>query len=379
MSKKILVADDSKTIQRAVAIALEDEDVTVIAVTEPAQVVAQAQGTSPDLILLDNRMNANGVDDGYEIAGQLKAAVGHVPIVFLAGQSYDESKGDAVGAALAIAKPFDSGDFCEKVKSLLVAGPALASQPSAAPAQPVASIAETPQLRETTAIPAFRPTNPSALLPEDDSTKSGLTPPPMPKAVSPSSLLPSNEESSLNNVAAESKPLTPPPIPIPQPPPLSTPASPPVLEDTLESTPTVEYPTSENPSFQSSDAQRRAPLIIPPPSDEPSNVPVQALLQRAPTPPPVVGSPVETSDSEAAVADERPSFGLDPNQDFLARSLNGSRKWRRPAAAASSEQDSAQLEYIRQLSAEVVERIAWEVVPELAEIIIKEALSKQGQ
>ncbi|MCK6511805.1 response regulator, partial [Myxococcota bacterium] len=80
----------------------------------------------------------------------------------------------------------------------------------------------------------------------------------------------------------------------------------------------------------------------------------------------------------AAFTPPAPDFALTPDRNYLAKALEGSRKrFRHPAAAPSSAVESAQTEYIRQLSQDVITRIAWEVVPELAEIIIREALSKQ--
>ena len=313
----------------------------------------------------------------------------------MAGLSYDSEKGDALGAALAIGKPFESKGFCEKIKSILEGGTAVSSEmaapavdtasPSATvAAAPAASILQSPPPRETAAVPAFRPTNPSALLPESDAPSStGLNPPALP-TVPPSSLLPA-EEQHLHSPEPARDPLAPPPLPGGATPAASPGSSgaltpPPLPAAALDEAPqTIEYATPLQ-SSSGAESARRTPLIIPSPSSEPGDFPVKELLQR-----PAASSPTPESELEMASpeyiqqASETPDFALDPENDYLARALNGSRKWRKPAAAASSPEASAQMEYIRQLSSEVIERIAWEVVPELAEIIVKEALAKQGQ
>lgn len=386
MSKKILVADDSQTIQRAIAIALGDEDVTLIAVTDPGQVLAQAQANRPDLILLDNRMNTNGQDDGYEIGAQLKAdgTVGSTPIVFLAGQSYAAEKGDALGAILAIEKPFETQDFAEKVVDLLQVSAALSGEmPQAAPvAEAPASIMNAPVPRETTAMPTFQPVDPSSVLPDDvaapasDSPMAApQTPPPLPGG------LPASEEENLQSPPASQGALTPPPLPGSN----ASMTPPPLPGAGLDESPqTVEFGSNE--VLAAADAPRRSPLIIPPPSDEAKEFPVKDMLQ--PTPRPAPHTPTPESELEMASPEYiqnastpvagTPSFALDPNSDFLAKALANSRTWPSPASAPSSPTESAQMDYIRNMSMDVIERVVWEVVPELAEHIIKEALARQN-
>lgn len=69
---------------------------------------------------------------------------------------------------------------------------------------------------------------------------------------------------------------------------------------------------------------------------------------------------------------------MSAGSNYLAKALDGSRKPLRRAAAPSSAAEGAQMDFVRSMSREVIERIAWEVVPELAEIIIQETLKKQG-
>lgn len=411
MPKKILVADDSQTIQRSVAIALEEFEVELIPVKDPGQFLSKVKETSPDLILLDNRMNRNKQDDGYALCSQLKAdpQLAHIPVIFLAGHSYLAEKGDLAGAILAIAKPFETGDFAEKVMDLVQVSEALSGEMAAPVAVPVSGIATaSPVPKVTTAMPVFQPVNPATVLPESvvntapmvsslaNVPESTPTPPPL------SYGLPPSEQEDLRNVGTAPRTFTPPPLPqappplpvVPPPIPSRTGSSssiPRPQENTLEDSPqTVEYASTPTPipavSTGAAESPRRSPRIIPPPSDEAAEFPVKELLQtqppaayaRAPESELEMDSPEyfhpPSRSSAAAPAD----FALDPKQDYLARALQGSRSWAKPASAPASPQDAAQMEYLRQLSLDVIERVVWEVVPELAEHIIKEAVARQN-
>jgi hypothetical protein len=74
-----------------------------------------------------------------------------------------------------------------------------------------------------------------------------------------------------------------------------------------------------------------------------------------------------------------PDFALAPEQNYLAKALDSRRKGRlrHAAAAPSSAVEAAQMEYLRQLSEEIITKIAWEVVPELAEVLLREQIAKR--
>lgn len=426
MPKKILVADDSETIQRSVAVALEEFEVSLVPVKDPGQVLAKARESMPDLILLDHRMNRHGQDDGYNLCSQLKADpnLGHIPVIFLAGLSFSAEKGDQVGAMLAISKPFETGDFAEKVMNLVEASEALSGEivavpvptttpslppPPALPKAPappsmsVSNVVSSSAPKVTTAIPAFQPVNPASVLPDGMADADAgmtpeppLTPPPLPYG------LPASQQEDLRNVATAKRTYSPPPMPaaVPSAPPAARPGSsssiPRPQGNALDDAPqTVEYASSKTPLPAVSESPRRTPLIIPPPSDEAAEFPVKELLQSPPSPSHAI-STSPSSHSHGRVAESElemaspeyiksappasrsnADFALDPQQDYLARALAGSRSWPRPASPPSSSQEAAQMEYIRQLSLDVIERVVWEVVPELAEHIIKEAVARQ--
>ena len=56
MASKLLVADDSVTIQRVIELTFADEDVDVIAVGDGQQAVHRIESERPDIVLADVSM-----------------------------------------------------------------------------------------------------------------------------------------------------------------------------------------------------------------------------------------------------------------------------------------------------------------------------------
>ena len=120
MGAKILVADDSTTIQTAVQLTLGREDVELILARSGEEAIRRAKELTPDLMLIDTVMPDTS---GYELCRVLKAepAMRDVPVIMLTGPSdaADRPEGRAIGASDFIAKPFESQMLIKKVKQLL--------------------------------------------------------------------------------------------------------------------------------------------------------------------------------------------------------------------------------------------------------------------
>jgi CheY-like chemotaxis protein len=69
MSAKLLLADDSVTIQRVIELTFADEDVQVVAVGDGRSAIEQIQRDRPDIVLADVGMPER---DGYEVAAFVK-------------------------------------------------------------------------------------------------------------------------------------------------------------------------------------------------------------------------------------------------------------------------------------------------------------------
>lgn len=146
MSKKILLADDSITIQKVIGITFANEDYELTVVDNGADAVTKADEIKPDLVLADVIMPEK---DGYEVCKEIKAipALAGIPVILLTGtfESFDEAKSQEVGADDYITKPFESQTLIDKVKEQLAkVSAAPVAAPLAAAEAPVAAAPETP-------------------------------------------------------------------------------------------------------------------------------------------------------------------------------------------------------------------------------------------
>lgn len=121
MQRKLLLADDSLTIQKVVELVLAHENFNIMAVSDGEQAVEALGSFAPDIILADIEMPKV---NGYQLCEKVKsnAATVHIPVVLLAGafEPFDEEYAKAVGADDYIIKPFESQELISKVKSLLI-------------------------------------------------------------------------------------------------------------------------------------------------------------------------------------------------------------------------------------------------------------------
>jgi CheY-like chemotaxis protein len=120
MPHKLLLADDSVTIQRVIELTFADEDVQVIAVGNGQQAIERAERDRPDIVLADVGMPER---DGYDVAAFIKGnpALAHVPVVLLTGafEPIDETRARAVGCDGVLVKPFEPQVVISRVKDLL--------------------------------------------------------------------------------------------------------------------------------------------------------------------------------------------------------------------------------------------------------------------
>jgi len=172
MSAKILVADDSVTIQTAVQLTLSRENVELIPARSGEEAVRRAKEVTPDLMLIDT-----GLPDvsGYEVCRILKAdpAIRDVPIIMLTGASEagTASQIQAVAASDFIVKPFESQTLITKVRQHLDARPMSRSALDQI-GQEMAAMEVGPQ--------GSPPQGPGLLFLEEERTLGSLTPPVLP-------------------------------------------------------------------------------------------------------------------------------------------------------------------------------------------------------
>jgi CheY-like chemotaxis protein len=119
--RKLLLADDSVTIQKVVNLTFADEGIEVITVGDGDAAMERFVENVPDLVLVD--VNMPGLD-GYRICEMIKQddETRHVPVILLVGsfEPFDEAEARRVGADDYLTKPFQSiRQLVSKVSGLL--------------------------------------------------------------------------------------------------------------------------------------------------------------------------------------------------------------------------------------------------------------------
>jgi CheY-like chemotaxis protein len=120
-TRKLLLADDSVTIQKVVNLTFADEGVEVITVGDGDAAMEKFNEATPDLVMVD--VNMPGID-GYRICELIKNdnETKHIPVVLLVGsfEPFDEDEARRVGADDFLTKPFQSiRQLVSKVSDLL--------------------------------------------------------------------------------------------------------------------------------------------------------------------------------------------------------------------------------------------------------------------
>jgi len=479
MPKRILLADDSITIQKVVELTFSDGDYEVVAVNNGAKAIQKLAEMRPDVILSDIIMPEK---NGYEVCEFVKSHPEYrsIPVVLLTGtfEPFDPDRADKAGCDAVVTKPFESQSLIHKVDELIqqaqssaptinapappVAAPAPPPAPEPAP-EPAASpwADEMPAIEESPfggSAPAFSPA------PGGDAFASGFQPhgsdifgaAPSQIAESAASEMPfetapteafSSETRAFTKMSFEDlQQLAPAPQPAPvhEPEPIHeeppafggetrafprmsfedlekmtehpAPAPPPAPEpaESLpweEQTPAFGGETRAFPSFSLDQLQEEHPVAIPDPSPvvpEPESpfgeempafggetraftkMSFEDLQQLAPAPAPApepafepepepepqrVDSPVFEEPEPVAVSPFASAAEEVPFEAPVEPEISTP-----PAAAAFSGDISDEMieriarRVVQMLSADEVKKIAWEVIPDMAEMVVKERI-----
>jgi CheY-like chemotaxis protein len=390
MPKQLLVADDSLTIRKVIGMVFAVEDVSITYVDNGSDAVARARELKPDCVLADVLMPGKS---GYEVCEALKAdpSTASIRVLLLAGnfEPFDEARARAVRADDFIVKPFESQVLIDKVRAL-VGLPAGVSTPARtyapAPAAEAAPFAPRPRA-PMAGMPARAPLagsgfSPSAGLPRPPQGGPASAPQPMPgpagvprppgatttattPVVSRPSAFPAQRPlgSPTQGIPGLARPPAAQPYmpaaPRAPPPPGTTPGlpRPPGASLPTQSNPAVSRPLQQ-PYVPSAPPRAPAPL----PSLQPraresyglGTNPGIAPPAARPAPPPPPPS-VEEMTLDVGLVDMQTPLGGTPHADGGEAALRAA---------------------LRSASQEVIERIAWEVVPQLAETILKEYVEK---
>jgi CheY-like chemotaxis protein len=120
MARKLLLADDSITIQKVVELVLAEEGFEIKAVNNGEEALAIVGQFRPDIVLADIDMPKM---NGYQLCDKIKAdpATRAIPVLLLAGafEPLDEELAKNVGAEDYIIKPFESQELISKINSAI--------------------------------------------------------------------------------------------------------------------------------------------------------------------------------------------------------------------------------------------------------------------
>lgn len=119
MGKRVLLADDSITIQKLVEMAFSETDMELLAVSDGRQAISRMEAFRPDVVLADTIMP---LMDGYQVCEWIKSQpqFAHVPVVLLTGrfQPFDEAKARAAQMDGRVVKPFVQEQLVELIENL---------------------------------------------------------------------------------------------------------------------------------------------------------------------------------------------------------------------------------------------------------------------
>ena len=411
MGKKILLADDSITIQKVIELTFSDEDFEVVTVGNGRLAIERVQEMRPDVVLCDIIMPEK---DGYEVCDFVKKTAGlsHIPVLLLTGafEPFDKDKAARVGADGYLAKPFEPQALIAKVKDLLAkVGPkSLPPTPRAAMAPaplavtvpaPAATVPAPPAFTVPVAAPPPPPPPPPAPVVEE----AAFTPEEPEVEVAPAPIEAEVDEGlayvddSFEPIPEDAVTIQP-GAPVPEPAKASWtqptvevsleararagkesahPTQTPVFEEVFDVV-TPEIEADEPAPFAAAPAAP-VPVVVAPPPPAP-RPPVVAAPPPPPAPvvvPPPPPAPAPVAASWPPAAAPEPEFEESSFADVADESA--------PKAATSEAAEVAvpvdgvekiAQRVVAQISDKVVREIAWEVIPELAEKLIRQEIER---
>jgi len=147
--RKLLLADDSATIQKVIDLTFADEGVQVVSVSNGQEAIDRLLDFAPDVVLADVFMPSR---NGYEVCEYVKTneQLKHIPVMLLVGsfEPFDEAEARRVGADDILTKPFQS------IRRLIDRVGALVSSP---PVEKESPTVELPKLDEPVAEERMEP------------------------------------------------------------------------------------------------------------------------------------------------------------------------------------------------------------------------------
>jgi CheY-like chemotaxis protein len=131
MSKKLLLADDSVTIQRVIELTFSGEDVQVLTASDGEEALTRIATDKPDIVLADIGMPKRS---GYDVSAFVKGQpeLSHIPVLLLAGafEPVDDAKAREVHCDGVLVKPFEPQQVIARVRELIGGAKGSPTQPA---------------------------------------------------------------------------------------------------------------------------------------------------------------------------------------------------------------------------------------------------------
>ncbi len=120
MATRLLLADDSITIQKVVKLTFAAEDVAIDAVGDGTLAIEKTRSSKPDIVLADVFMPGR---NGYEVCAAIKGdpELSATPVVLLVGtfEPFDEAEASRAKCDAYLTKPFDTSELIQIVNKLV--------------------------------------------------------------------------------------------------------------------------------------------------------------------------------------------------------------------------------------------------------------------
>jgi CheY-like chemotaxis protein len=417
MAKRILLADDSITIQKVVELTFSDGDYEVTAVNNGNKAIQKLSEMRPDIILSDIIMPEK---NGYEVCEYVKShpEFRSIPVILLTGtfEPFDPDRADKAGCDAVVTKPFESQSLIHKVEELIeqaksqaptaksasvtapTTSPFTASESPFATAPPqskpsdlaTGTFPSSGEVFASSSAPSASPSRPTTEMPLDQPPTSGETRA-FPK-MSFDDMPPEPPSTGAGETRAFPK-LTFEDMPKPAPPP---PAPPSPWDEPAPAGETRAFPKMSFDDFQKSEPAPTAPPPMPTPEAAPWDSRPSGNFETEDTPPPPP-SPGTAPWDEQPAGETRafPKMSFDDFEKTPAKPAAEEFSFTHPvpppsaptptaptasaSGTASGELSEEQIDKIARrvvqlLSDQVVRNIAWEVIPDLAETVVKERI-----
>ncbi len=347
MGATILLADDSITIQKVIELTFAETEHRIVAVGSGRDLLDRVGTLSPDAVLCDVVMPDT---NGYDICQTLKSdpATLHIPVVLLTGtfEPFDRSRALAAGCDAIVTKPFEADELIRTVEELLRRKPQ-ASTTVPAGLEAVGVPDGVPALDFTTTGFERMGVKDSARepeIPEDglEFSSTGVVAPPAPVPGVSKDIFAEEAGSAPGQGGGEELPAA------------EEMEAGAVEDETFPSPPQPLRPVPEEPFFATDEPGVKEAEVIPPAPD----------VGEA-----VAGSLAETPSGKEAAA---------VVQDFVERAAAEPGTVAAVASLVAGRLSDDEIDRIAhkvlELAMPVIERIAWEVIPDMAEMLVRKRI-----